>query len=401
MSEIQSNGEKTVPQKSRRPVWNVVILVLLSLIAGGGAVVSGRILQARLSPPTRTPTATIANTPILAQAESLVPTVQVPPAEPSHTETNTPTVTANHGTAQQTISPGMAEKLVELKKLTDADGATDLAFTPDGGRLLTDGLTGVHLYGLPDLANLNFRPTQSLVRTVAVSPQGNRAAYNFDDGSIRMWNLTTGGDGPYTVKHKEPVYGLAFSPDGKLLASASRDGTIHIWDTESMLVRKEMKGHVETAWAVAFSPDGKKLASASSDHTVRIWDVESGRSLAVLEGHSAEVYSVAFSPDGTMLASGSQDGTIILWDPATWNQLRSLAGTVSGIFSIAFSPDGRVLLSGSDDGTIRLWEPDRGDLSRLVTEYDPPVTSVAFSPQGTLFAAAVGDNTIRLWAVNS
>ncbi len=236
-----------------------------------------------------------------------------------------PAATPSPGATPQLISPNTVDDVVELRKITDSDGATDLAFSPDGRKLLTDGQTGVHLYGLPDFSGLNFLPTKLLVRTVAVAPRGDRAAYSFDDGSIRIWNYSTGRDGPYTVKHKEPVYGLAFSPDGKLLASASRDGTVHLWDSETMLPLHEMKGHGETAWAVAFSPDGKLLASASSDRTVRIWDVESGRALTVLEGHSAAVYTVAFSPDGTMLASGSDDGSIVLWNPATWTALGKVA----------------------------------------------------------------------------
>src|SRR5262249_43691940 len=116
------------------------------------------------------------------------------------------------------------------------------------------------------------------------------------------------------------IRGLAFSPDGRTLAANFDQNTIRLWDVAAGQVRLTLTGHTEKINRLAFSPDGRMLATASDDRTVRLWDVASGLERRKLEGHGGAVYSVAFSPDGKFLASGSADTTVLIWD------VRGLAG---------------------------------------------------------------------------
>ncbi|HRS14606.1 MAG TPA: WD40 repeat domain-containing protein, partial [Candidatus Bipolaricaulis sp.] len=70
------------------------------------------------------------------------------------------------------------------------------------------------------------------------------------------------------------VRSVAFSPDGTVLASGSDDGTIKLWDVTSGTGLRTLTGHTYPVNSVAFSPDGKTLASGSNDGTVLLWDVE-------------------------------------------------------------------------------------------------------------------------------
>jgi energy-coupling factor transporter ATP-binding protein EcfA2 len=116
--------------------------------------------------------------------------------------------------------------------------------------------------------------------------------------------------------HTAGVWSVAFSPDGTRLASAGGDGTVRLWEsTTGQPIGKPFEGHTAAVWSVAFSPDGTRLASASEDKTVRLWESTTGQPVGKpFEGHTAAVSSVAFSPDGTRLASASEDRTVRLWN---------------------------------------------------------------------------------------
>jgi WD40 repeat protein len=58
-----------------------------------------------------------------------------------------------------------------------------------------------------------------------------------------------------------------------MLASGSVDGTVKLWDCSTGECLKVLQGHIGNAWSVAFSPDGHSLASGSGDGTLRCWDL--------------------------------------------------------------------------------------------------------------------------------
>lgn len=123
--------------------------------------------------------------------------------------------------------------------------------------------------------------------------------------------------------HTNAVVAVAFSPDSKSLASASYDGTLKLWDMTTGKEQATLGEYKGCLGCVAFSPDGKTLASGAigspgyfSDlKDVKLWDVATGKVRTTLKGRDLFVHSVAFSPDGKTLASVSEDVT--LWDLAT------------------------------------------------------------------------------------
>ncbi len=57
------------------------------------------------------------------------------------------------------------------------------------------------------------------------------------------------------------VRSVAFSSDGKLLVSGSDDGTIRMWDMTSGSCQHTLIGHNDPVRSVCFSPCGTKIVS--------------------------------------------------------------------------------------------------------------------------------------------
>ena len=72
------------------------------------------------------------------------------------------------------------------------------------------------------------------------------------------------------------INAVVFSPDDTRIATAGEDGTVKIWDTTTGQTVFVLRGHSASVLSVAFSPDGEKLASGSVDATVRIWEAPPG-----------------------------------------------------------------------------------------------------------------------------
>ena len=272
------------------------------------------------------------------------------------------------------------------------DGETLASGSFDGTIRLWEASTGIHIRTLPGHTH-GYQ-----IVSVSFSPDGETLAsgsYN----TIGLWDVNTGElihelIGPVIGQFD---YSVSFSPDGETLASARSDNTIQLWDVNTGEPIRTLRGHGGNVQSVSFSPDGKTLVSGSTDKTIRLWEASTGRFIRTLEGHRGTVFSISFSPDGETLASGSLDRTIRLWETSTGIHIRTLEGPTDSIFSISFSPDGKTLVSSGNDITIRLWEVNTGKTIHELKGHGGRANSVAFRPDGKTLASGHSDGIIDLW----
>ena len=70
------------------------------------------------------------------------------------------------------------------------------------------------------------------------------------------------------------------SADARLALSASDDGTVKVWDLTSGQELRILAGHADWVRSVAVSADGRLALSGSYDKKVKVWDLTSGQELA-------------------------------------------------------------------------------------------------------------------------
>ena len=240
-----------------------------------------------------------------------------------------------------------------------------------------------------------------VVTALAYSPGGGTVAAGYQDGTIRLWDVTshrlisTASWGPVPLA-------LAFTTGGTTLEVADSDSA-GSWDlANGARVAVQPLAGESAGGSVAFSADGKTIASGGRDGIIRLFDAATRQEIGTpMSSDANPVDAVAFNPDGTVLASANTDGNVQLWNAAT-QQVTGPALTGAGsaqVNALAFSLDGTVLATGSQDGTARLWQVATGSQVGVTMATGYPVSGLTFGDGGTTLATAEGDGSTELWDI--
>ena len=153
---------------------------------------------------------------------------------------------------------------------------------------------------------------------------------------------------------------VAFSPDGRSLALSSWDGTVKLWNVTTGMEVCSLRGHKYRSWGLACSPDGQTIATSSEDGSIKLWDPASGREIRSLGDRSEGIYDVAFSPDGRSLASTSYvDRKLRPWDIASGRPVREFGGHKGFVRGSPSAPMAAAWLPRATIAPRRSGTPDR------------------------------------------
>ncbi len=285
------------------------------------------------------------------------------------------------------------------------DSVNSVAISPDGRYILSGSDDGtMKLWEFSSGAEIrNFVGHTNSVLSVAISPDGSYALSGSDDETIKLWDISNGSEIRSFVGHTNSVHSVAFSPDGSYALSGSDDDTMKLWNLSSGdYIHSFIIGQTEWIGSVAFSPDGNYAVSGSMDNTIKLWNLSSGVEIRSFNGHTlAVVNSVTISPDGRYVLSGSDDETMKLWDISSGAEIRTFSGHTSNIMSVAISSDGDYAISGSYDKTMKLWNLSTGAEIRSFEGHTSDVMSVAISSDDRYAISGSEDSTIKIWDLSS
>jgi len=101
-----------------------------------------------------------------------------------------------------------------------------------------------------------------------------------EDSTARLWDMATGREILSLKGHTGGVRSVAVTPDGQRLVTGGDDGTARVWDAVSGGELLTLKGNSGPVYSVAVTSDGRRLITGSADGTVKIWEAASPEQVA-------------------------------------------------------------------------------------------------------------------------
>ncbi len=249
-----------------------------------------------------------------------------------------------------------------------------LAFSPSGPRLVTWNNDAGKAALLDVVTGGVLATLSSGAHDVAFTPDGSRIVARYGK-EVGVWDAVTGEQIAVWTQDGYPDR-AAISDSGTFVAIVHDDDQVTVLDVPLGRERCRLV-HYNDVTDVAFSQDGQRLATASEDKLVRLWDASSGQEFMRLP-HDGKPTRVVFSPDGRRLLTTTPSsenkyawGEVAVWDTDNWHQVGQYAAFPIGLDDIAFSRDGKIITTVRSDKSVRLLNTKSGEeLTHLTYDHD-------------------------------
>jgi len=130
------------------------------------------------------------------------------------------------------------------------------------------------------------------------------------DGTVRVWNLTTGQCVHTLTGHTSLVGLLGLSPSH--LVSAAADSSLRVWNPDTGELKHTLAAH--TGAITCFQHDEFKVLSGS-DGTLKMWDIRDGSFVRDFLVNIQGVWQVVFEGRWCVAASNRMEATVLdVWD---------------------------------------------------------------------------------------
>ncbi|KAF8339184.1 WD repeat-containing protein 61 [Cantharellus anzutake] len=295
---------------------------------------------------------------------------------------------------------------------------TVVSVSADGKASQWNASDGAVIHSLP--------PHPLALTSLSTDAEGNRALINSIEGTISLWDLTSGevvGKRETFDQAKSGIdaaWSVSLHPQGGNYASTGASGTLRISsaDPESFgnilqTLSPRTDGRNKFGLHAKYSPSGKLVGISTEQGAVYVFDVESKAVVHSFSSHATSVRSLSWSADSQLLCSASDDRRIVLYDTrspsatspnanSSTGVVASFIGHASWVLSVDISPDGKLIASGSSDRNVKIWDlTSRQCVSTLSSssEQSGEVWGVSWKPvAGSSALVSTGeDGSLRWW----
>ncbi|MBT3532555.1 MAG: hypothetical protein HN478_01675 [Rhodospirillaceae bacterium] len=313
-----------------------------------------------------------------------------------------------------------------------------------GGRTIVAGAALLAaIFTMPTIAEADMVGHGGMIRSIAVSADGQYALTASFDYSARLWRFDEQRELRSLDGHDGPVNGAIFSRHDKAIVTVGADGKVILWDRRKAGPTVVMNGHHGRTMSVVETPDGKEILTAGWDGRLILWNLAQGAkikdydtgvpivsaalglgsdmfvaggrdgivrllrradgvTIGRIRAHDIGLTQLAASGDGRRLVTIGLDNAARVWDLATLAAVSSYAPDpeVKPV-SVVLSVDGSEMLIGYVDGNLVHLDTVSGRVKRRLKVEDGPVWAVAFTPDGRFALSAGISERVRVWHLES
>jgi len=260
------------------------------------------------------------------------------------------------GTSSGTVHAWRLDRKAEEAQL-QAGNLPSIAFSPDSRSLIVGGYQGeAYRFDLPSPKISGFSGKhRGAIASVATLNRSAHVVTGGIDGVIHLWN----SDGDHLRElsgHKSWVNAVASFSD-ETIVSGSSDGTVKLWNVTTGECTRSLDATKAEVRSIAVSRDGKRIAAGIRYGVTQVWDTADW-SETVIEQKADDVWSIVFSGDGQQIITAAGEWNrptdIVFWNIASKKAVKTLRHT-GEVMSLALSPDGKQLAAGGMDKAVSVW----------------------------------------------
>ncbi len=204
---------------------------------------------------------------------------------------------------------------------TEGRGSYSIDFSADNQQLVLDGLDGnIRIY---DVDSSVVRQTlvghTAAVKAVDWSSNGQFIVSGSEDGTMKIWNPSTGQTTYTFTEIKQPVVFVKISPDNTKIVAILSTMQLKVYDANGYYMNRQNIDVPYDIHQVDISFDNKYLAAATTGG-VLLYETQTGKLIArfnVPDGGTT--YTLAFHPSSYDLVMGSGNGDVAYWSLNTMN----------------------------------------------------------------------------------
>ncbi len=199
--------------------------------------------------------------------------------------------------------------------------------------------------------------------------------------------------------HAGVVTDLEYDPQRRLLFSAGEDGSVRVWNRSSGHLVQHLRLGVHRVARIALQPGGSLLAavlrSATGDNLLEVWDWRSGRRLYGRPLTEPPLH-VGFTSRGSALVyTMPRFDSVVFLDALSGRPRQRLPADLGIVSFVASSTNERTIMTYQPTGKIRYWEAVSARLQAEVATL-PGLEQISVSADKALLVARAGEEIVAI-----